>query len=173
MDQLPNTRRGLSALLPSRKHFDVLAQELPIGVYELDAEARFVFVNERWSELTGVDAESAVGEPWASVVHPEDLDRVGSEWFRSQAEDRPFSQEFRYVRADGSVVWIGTTAMGWRSASSLTAFGSNRTLAGYVATAVRPRPGDACRCPAAQRRRVARRRGRLATAPSRRETRER
>ena len=106
MDQLSKTRRGLSALLPSRKHFDVLAQELPIGVYELDADARFVYVNERWSELTGVDHDSAVGEEWASVVHPEDLDRVGSEWFRSLAEDRPFSLEFRYVRADGSPVWI-------------------------------------------------------------------
>jgi diguanylate cyclase (GGDEF)-like protein/PAS domain S-box-containing protein len=120
------TRRGLSALLPSRKHFDVLAQELPIGVYELDAEARFVFVNERWSELTGIDPQSAVGEMWASVVHPEDLDRVGSEWFRSQAEDRPFSLEFRYVRADGSVVWI------WCRAVELRDEGGE--LSGYLGT---------------------------------------
>jgi diguanylate cyclase (GGDEF)-like protein/PAS domain S-box-containing protein len=126
VDQLSKTRRGLSALLPSRKHFDVLAQELPIGVYELDAEARFVFVNERWSELTGVDAERAVGEPWASVVHPEDLDRVSSEWFRSQAEDRRFSLEFRYVRADGSVVWI------WCRAVELRDEGGEVT--GYVGT---------------------------------------
>jgi diguanylate cyclase (GGDEF)-like protein/PAS domain S-box-containing protein len=126
VDQLSKTRRGLSALLPSRKHFDVLAQELPIGVYELDAEARFVYVNERWSELTGVDAESAIGERWASVVHPEDLDRVSSEWFRSQAEDRPFSLEFRYVRADGSVVWI------WCRAVELRDEGGEVT--GYVGT---------------------------------------
>ena len=98
MDQPSKTRRSLSALLPARKNFDVLARELPIGVYELDAEARFVYVNERWSELTGVDAESALSMTWASVVHPEDLDRVSSEWFRSREEDRPFSLEFRYVR---------------------------------------------------------------------------
>jgi diguanylate cyclase (GGDEF)-like protein/PAS domain S-box-containing protein len=126
VDQLSKTRRGLSALLPSRKHFDVLAQELPIGVYELDVEARFVFVNERWSELTGVDPERAVGERWGSVVHPEDLDRVSNEWFRSQAEDRPFSLEFRYVRADGSVVWI------WCRAVELRDEGGEVT--GYVGT---------------------------------------
>ena len=126
MDQLSKTQRGLSALLPSRKHFDVLAQELPIGVYELDVEARFVYVNERWSELTGVDPECAVGEPWASVVHPEDLDRVGSEWFRSLAEDRPFSLEFRYVRGDGSAVWI------WCRAVELRDEGGEVT--GYVGT---------------------------------------
>ena len=126
MDQLSKTRRGLSALLPSRKHFDVLAQELPIGVYELDVEARFVFVNERWSELTGVDPESAVGKRWASVVHPEDVDRVTSEWFRSQAEDRPFSLEYRYVRADGSVVWIWCRAVELRDESG--------AITGYVGT---------------------------------------
>jgi diguanylate cyclase (GGDEF)-like protein/PAS domain S-box-containing protein len=126
VDQPSKTRRGLSALLPSRKHFDVLAQELPIGVYELDVEARFVFVNERWSELTGVDPERAVGERWGSVVHPEDLDRVSNEWFRSQAEDRPFSLEFRYVRADGSVVWI------WCRAVELRDEGGEIT--GYVGT---------------------------------------
>ena len=126
MEQHSKTRRGLAALLPSRKHFDVLAQELPIGVYELDAEACFVFVNERWSELTGVDPESAIGERWASVVHPEDLDRVGSEWFRSQAEDRPFSLEFRYVRADGSVVWIWCRAVELRD--------EDGQVTGYVGT---------------------------------------
>jgi diguanylate cyclase (GGDEF)-like protein/PAS domain S-box-containing protein len=126
VEQHSKTRRGLSALLPSRKHFDVLAQELPIGVYELDAEARFVYVNERWSELTGIDPQSAVGEMWASVVHPEDLDRVGSEWFRSQAEDRPFSLEFRYVRADGSVVWIWCRAVELRDESG--------ELSGYLGT---------------------------------------
>ena len=126
MDQPSKTRRSLSALLPARKNFDVLARELPIGVYELDAEARFVYVNERWSELTGVDAESALSMTWASVVHPEDLDRVSSEWFRSREEDRPFSLEFRYVRADGSAVWI------WCRAVELLDEGGE--LTGYLGT---------------------------------------
>ena len=80
MDQLSKTRRGLSALLPSRKHFDVLAQELPIGVYELDADARFVYVNERWSELTGVSPE--LGEIWA-------VPRAGGEARRVASFEQP------------------------------------------------------------------------------------
>jgi diguanylate cyclase (GGDEF)-like protein/PAS domain S-box-containing protein len=111
VDQLSKTRRGLSALLPARKRFDLLAEELPIGVYELDVEANFVYVNERWSQLTGIYTESALGRRWASVVHPEDLDRVSSEWFRSRDEERPFSLEFRYVRPDGSAVWIWCRAV--------------------------------------------------------------
>jgi diguanylate cyclase (GGDEF)-like protein/PAS domain S-box-containing protein len=126
VDQLSKTRRGVSALLPQRRHFDVLAQELPIGVYELDADANFVYVNERWSELTGRDPDGALGTTWASVVHPEDLDRVGGEWARSRAEDRPFSLEFRYVKADGSAVWIWCRAVELR--------GESGELTGYLGT---------------------------------------
>jgi diguanylate cyclase (GGDEF)-like protein/PAS domain S-box-containing protein len=111
VDQLSKTRRGLSALQPQRKNFDVLAQELPIGVYEVDTDGRFAYVNERWSELTGIDPESAVGRKWASIVHPEDVERVSGEWFRSLEEGRPFSLEFRYVRADDTVVWIWCRAV--------------------------------------------------------------
>jgi diguanylate cyclase (GGDEF)-like protein/PAS domain S-box-containing protein len=111
VDQLAKTRRGLSALLPTRKRFDLLADELPIGVYEVDVEGCFVYVNERWSELTGIDCDSAIGRKWASVVHPEDIERVSSEWFRSRDEGRSFSLEFRYVRADGSPIWIWCRAV--------------------------------------------------------------
>lgn len=113
-------------MLPPRKHFDVLAQELPIGVYELDADANFVYVNERWSELTGWDADNALGTSWASVVHPEDLERVGAEWARSQDDDRPFSLEFRYVRADGTPVWIWCRAVELHDARG--------ALTGYLGT---------------------------------------
>jgi diguanylate cyclase (GGDEF)-like protein/PAS domain S-box-containing protein len=84
---------------------------LPIGVYETDLEGRFVYVNECWSALTGVDRASALGASWASVVHPEDLDRVEGEWRRSREEERPFSLEYRYLRPDGSAPWVWCRAI--------------------------------------------------------------
>jgi diguanylate cyclase (GGDEF)-like protein/PAS domain S-box-containing protein len=111
VEQPSHTRGRLSALRPSRKRFDVLAQELPIGVYETDVEGQFVYVNDRWAELTGIDPESARGLSWASVVHPEDLERVIAEWRRSREEQRPFSLEYRYLRADGSAAWIWCRAV--------------------------------------------------------------
>jgi diguanylate cyclase (GGDEF)-like protein/PAS domain S-box-containing protein len=128
VDQLSNTRRrrGLSALLPQRTHFDVLAQELPIGVYEVDTEGNLVYVNKRWSELTGIDPESAIGRRWASVVYPEDVERVSGEWSRSLEEGRPFSIEYRYVRPDGSLVWIWCRAVELRD--------EHDQLTGYLGT---------------------------------------
>jgi diguanylate cyclase (GGDEF)-like protein/PAS domain S-box-containing protein len=101
----------LAALRPSRKHFDVLAEHLPIGVYETDPEGRFVYVNAHWCKLTGVDRDDAQGASWASVVHPEDLERVVAEWQRSRVERRDFSLEYRYMRADGKPAWIWVRAV--------------------------------------------------------------
>jgi diguanylate cyclase (GGDEF)-like protein/PAS domain S-box-containing protein len=101
----------LAALRPSRKRFDVLAEHLPIGVYETDSDGRFVYVNAHWSELTGIDSAAAKGASWASVVHPEDLERVIAEWRRSRAEQSDFSLEYRYVRPDGKPAWVWCRAV--------------------------------------------------------------
>jgi diguanylate cyclase (GGDEF)-like protein/PAS domain S-box-containing protein len=109
-----------------RKRFDVLAQQLPVGVYEVDLDGRFVYVNERWCELTGLDAEQARGASWDSVVHPEDRERVGSEWWRSREEQRDFSLEYRYMRPDGSASWISVRAV--------ELYGDDGEVTGYLGT---------------------------------------
>jgi diguanylate cyclase (GGDEF)-like protein/PAS domain S-box-containing protein len=95
----------LAALRPARKRIELL-EHLPIGVYETDLEGQIVYVNARWSELTGISREEAEGVSWSSVVHPEDLERVVAEWWRSRSEERDFSFEYRYVRPDGGVTWV-------------------------------------------------------------------
>jgi diguanylate cyclase (GGDEF)-like protein/PAS domain S-box-containing protein len=104
----------------------VLADKLPVGVYETDLKGRLLYVNERWCELTGRDAESALGRSWAVAIHPEDVDRVIGDWHRSRAEGRPFSLEYRYLRPDGAVAWI------WGRASELRDDRDETT--GYVGT---------------------------------------
>jgi PAS domain S-box-containing protein len=86
--------------------FRALATSAPVGIYELDAAGGCVFVNEHWCELAGVDADTALGRGWMSVIHPDDLGRVVAEWTRASEEDREFVLEYRYLRPDGEVVWI-------------------------------------------------------------------
>ena len=59
-------------------------------------------------------------------MHPEDLERVVAEWHRSRAEERPFSLEYRYLRADGSVVWVWCRAVELRD--------ERGELTGYLGT---------------------------------------
>jgi diguanylate cyclase (GGDEF)-like protein/PAS domain S-box-containing protein len=105
---------------------DRFSDHLPIGVYETDLEGRFTYVNARWTELTGIDRNSAVGVYWSDVVHPEDVERVAGEWMRSREDGRDFSLEYRYVQPDGKTSWV------WCRAVEL--FGANGEITGYLGT---------------------------------------
>ncbi len=49
-----------------------LTDSAPIGIFQTDHERRYVYTNPRWSEITGISAELAVGQPWDSVMEVED-----------------------------------------------------------------------------------------------------
>lgn len=45
-----------------------LTDSAPIGIFQTDDEQRYVYTNPRWSEITGISAELAVGRTWDSVM---------------------------------------------------------------------------------------------------------
>jgi CheY-like chemotaxis protein len=58
----------------SADHLRLLTDAAPIGIFQTDADGRFVYTNPQWSEITGLAAEAAAGKVWnegesgASVV---------------------------------------------------------------------------------------------------------
>lgn len=49
-----------------------IVENLPIGVFRTDTEGRFVYTNPRWTELTGISAETALGQQWHGVIESSD-----------------------------------------------------------------------------------------------------
>ena len=56
-----------------------LTDATPTGIFQTDAEHRYVYTNPRWSEITGVSAEEAAGRSWDTIVGLEQLAEVGAE----------------------------------------------------------------------------------------------
>ena len=83
-----------------------LTTHTPVGVFVSDATGACVFVNERWCELTGLGVEEALGDGWATALHPDDKARVEAEWTLAAAEERDSVAVYRFRRPDGSTVWI-------------------------------------------------------------------
>lgn len=48
-----------------------LTDAAPIGIFQTDADNRYVYTNARWSEITGIPADEAVGRAWDSIVDAE------------------------------------------------------------------------------------------------------
>ena len=46
----------------------LLTEHAPIGIFQTDIENRYVYTNPRWSEITGVAAEEALGQLWETIL---------------------------------------------------------------------------------------------------------
>jgi len=99
-------RRAEAALRESEERFRVLAEVAPVGIFSTDSSGRFLFVNRRWCELSGVPASEANGEGWGKALHPEDRERVLTEWQRTVQSGADATAEYRFLRPDGSVAWL-------------------------------------------------------------------
>ena len=49
----------------------LLTETAPIGIFQTDGEHRYTYTNARWSEITGVPADEAIGRLWQVIVDAE------------------------------------------------------------------------------------------------------
>ncbi|RUR72330.1 PAS domain-containing protein [Chlorogloeopsis fritschii PCC 9212] len=101
------------ALRESERRYATLAQAVPVGIFRTDAQGSFVYVNERWREITGLSFQDALGEDWIVALHPDDQERVASGWYQwvnTVSLDAtcllPFQSEYRFQRDDGTIFWV-------------------------------------------------------------------
>jgi PAS domain S-box-containing protein len=64
------------------------------------------FNNARWLEYTGLSEQEARGWGYASVIHPEDYQRLVTEWAAHFVTGKPIEDEARLRRADGQYRWF-------------------------------------------------------------------
>jgi diguanylate cyclase (GGDEF)-like protein/PAS domain S-box-containing protein len=93
-------------LADKERHLSTLISTSPVGVFETDQDGNCTYVNERWSEITGLLFEAAKADGWAMALHPEDKKKVFAEWAASSTEQRPFHLEYRFQHTDGKIFWV-------------------------------------------------------------------
>lgn len=49
----------------------LLTDAAPVGIFQTDAANRYIYTNPRWSEITGIPADEAVGQRWDTIVSSE------------------------------------------------------------------------------------------------------
>ncbi len=55
----------------SADHLRMVTDVAPIGIFQTDAQRRYVYTNPRWSEITGISHAEAVGQPLESIIASE------------------------------------------------------------------------------------------------------
>jgi PAS domain S-box-containing protein len=57
----------------------LLTEVAPIGIFQTDSDNRYTYTNTRWSEITGVSREDALGTEWHVVLDADALAEATSE----------------------------------------------------------------------------------------------
>ena len=105
-----NARKAAeTALQESEARYRLLAEISPVGILRFDSLLNCVYVNSRWSEMTGRLQASALGRGWIDALHPEDGNRLLAQWAEQLIQPSEncilTSAEGRHVRPDGSINW--------------------------------------------------------------------
>ena len=98
-------RRQFRQLSHLERRFRELAQAMPQIVFIMDNKGAIDFVNERWTEVTGLPPEHAVGADWGQLSHPDDAEAVLALVSGHLARGEPLEVEMRLRQFDGSDRW--------------------------------------------------------------------
>jgi PAS domain S-box-containing protein len=102
------SRRTASALAETEEQFRTAFQWANVGKAQLDARTgRFVEVNQAFCRLTGFEREELLSMTPRDLTHPDDrqTNDVGTAALL-RGERQHYGVEKRYVRKDGTVIWV-------------------------------------------------------------------
>ena len=80
------------------------------AIVEADPTGRFITVNDHMCEMTGYSREELLDLKMLDLTHPEDLARSRELLEKLAAGGEPYEIEKRYIRKDGSVIWVHKSA---------------------------------------------------------------
>ncbi|WP_296620001.1 PAS domain-containing sensor histidine kinase [Marivirga sp.] len=96
-------RKNERALKESEVRFRTLAQTLPQLIWISDAEGNQEFSSVRWKEYSGIQPNGKL--EWKSMVHPEDYDRINTDWIHSLTTGNIYKSEVRLKNKEDEYRW--------------------------------------------------------------------
>ena len=97
-------------LAESERRFRLTFECAGVGIAHVGADGRWLRVNETLLQMLGYDMDELMTLTFQDITHPEDLDAdlaLAERLFAG--EIRSYSMEKRYVRKDGTTLWVSLT----------------------------------------------------------------
>lgn len=123
---ITDRKKAEAAFQKSQRQYQILTESAPVGIFRTDAEGNCVYVNQKCSQMTGITFEEALGSGWSKALHPDDRDRIFSQWQRATQDHLHFALEYRFQRLDGSIIWVFGQAVAEQQ--------NGEEISGYVGT---------------------------------------
>jgi PAS domain S-box-containing protein len=103
---ITDRKRIETDLREANQRLNSLLNQAAVGIYQTDLEGRIVQVNDLFCEMTGRSRDQLLGRHRLELVHPDDRANNQRLLARMHETGQPFFVEKRYLRPDGSVLWV-------------------------------------------------------------------
>jgi PAS domain S-box-containing protein len=103
-------RQTEDALRESRERYQTLFEQAAVGMAQVGLDGRFERVNQKLADIVGYTREELSRKSFQEITHPDDVESDMALRSKLMAgEISTHSMEKRYIRSDGSHVWINLT----------------------------------------------------------------
>ncbi|HAX77986.1 MAG TPA: hypothetical protein DCY88_19740 [Cyanobacteria bacterium UBA11372] len=94
-------------LRESEERFRATFEQAPIGICHSSLDGEFVRINQTFYNIVGYTYEEMLDRTWEDITYPDDLN-VELELVRRvwEKEMDSYTMEKRYIRKDGSIIWV-------------------------------------------------------------------
>jgi PAS domain S-box-containing protein len=103
---ITEAKRAEEKIRLSERELRTLIEAIPAYVGTNQPDGSVDFISQSWLDYTGFSREQGMGWGWGSALHPEDFDRVLTNWRAGVAAGIPVEHELRCRRADGTYHWF-------------------------------------------------------------------
>ncbi|MDX5363073.1 MAG: diguanylate cyclase [Pseudazoarcus pumilus] len=111
-DNITAARTAEQALRRSHERYRQLGAAVQQVVFETDLAGRIGYINQAWEKLSGGLASDTLGQPWISLIHPEDRDALHAAFIDLMSGRIPCVQrDARLAGAGSNALWVSVYLM--------------------------------------------------------------
>lgn len=96
------------ALADSEQMLRNVTSAAPTALWLADQAGSLTYVNQTWTDWTGLSLEKSKKVRWLEIVHPEDLQRITEIYLDALDKEQAFEAEYRTIDAAGCLRWFST-----------------------------------------------------------------
>jgi len=113
-------KRTENALRESEERSRAVIHQSTAGITGTDLTGRIIFANEKFCSVLGYKERELVGKTIFEITHPGDATESRLLFRRIVTKSEPYQLEKRYLRKDGSALWVSVSASPLRDAEGKT-----------------------------------------------------
>ena len=100
----------LTALTESEERFRATFEQAAVGIAHVAPDGRWLRVNSKFCDIVGYSPDELLKRSFQDITHQDDLD-ADLAYLRQMiaAERAQYSVEKRYIRKDGTTIWVNLT----------------------------------------------------------------